>query len=94
MYLIKKKILKTKRKPFPTGNEQTTINVSPYADLSPDPISIQKLWYYLTNEGQTIGPMSFQVFYQSWKEGKIAKETYVWNETLTEWTYFKEIFPT
>ncbi|MBS0626841.1 MAG: DUF4339 domain-containing protein [Verrucomicrobia bacterium] len=93
LHLIKRKMFKTMQKPSSTENKETTINVSPYADLTPDPISIQKLWYYVTDAGETMGPMSFQAFYRNWKEGKILKKTYVWNETLTEWTPFQEIFP-
>jgi len=78
----------------PTSSEDslTTIDIPPSIELNVDPIAEKKLWYYLNTDSQSIGPMSFQAFYRSWKEGKISKEMYIWNETLTDWVQFKEIF--
>lgn len=92
LYLLKRKIFKTLKKPTFTTNDPTTIDVPAHEELAIDALSAEKLWYYLNGEGESVGPMSFQAFYRDWKKGKISKETYVWNETLTDWAPFKEIF--
>lgn len=94
LYLLRKKIFKALKSSSSTEDHSTTIDIPPHAELSIDPIAAEKLWYYLSIDSQTIGPMSFQAFYRSWKEGKISQETYVWNETLADWTPFSKVFPT
>lgn len=93
LYFFRKKVFSTIKKPSTMQEDTTTIEVPSYAELSIDAVSAEKLWYYLTADSQTKGPMSFQAFYKDWKAGKISKEMYIWNETLTEWTLFKNIFP-
>ncbi len=92
LYLLRKKIFKALKSPTSSEDSLTTIDIPPSIELNVDPIAEKKLWYYLNTDSQSIGPMSFQAFYRSWKEGKISKEMYIWNETLTDWVQFKEIF--
>ncbi|MES2200414.1 MAG: DUF4339 domain-containing protein [Chlamydiota bacterium] len=94
IYFIRKKIFKALKNPAHTEDTLTTIDVPAYPGLIVDPIAEKKLWYYLSNESQTVGPMSFPAFYQAWKKGEISKETFIWNETLSDWTLFKKIFST
>jgi hypothetical protein len=42
-------------------------------------------WYYLDEEQQQKGPMSFQAIAQAWKKGEIVSHTFVWHEQLPEW---------
>lgn len=49
-----------------------------------------KLWYYLDEQHQQQGPMSFSALARAWKEGKAKLETYVWHEELPEWKLLKE----
>lgn len=96
-YFFKRKFVKTLNKAARSKkskeNDPLTINVPPFPDLNPSEEAIKKLWYFLDQENQTVGPMSFFAFYQKWKEGKIASKTFVWNDSLSEWKQFKEIFP-
>ena len=56
------------RKKEPNPSEQTeasvTLSVDPSFSLKTTPEAMQKLWYFLDPEQQTIGPMSFQAFYK------------------------------
>lgn len=52
------------------------------------------LWYYLDGANLQKGPMSFTAFERDWKEGKFASSAYIWNEKLSEWKRFEELFPT
>jgi hypothetical protein len=70
-----------------------TLEVTPICELNPEAGSLNKLWYFLDAENITVGPMSFPVFKQKWKEGKILPTTLIWNETLTSWQSFQDIFP-
>ena len=93
-YLIKRALKKTKQPPSKSNaNEPVTLNVNPSFDLDIEPSALKKLWYFLDTENKTIGPISFQLFYQRWQEGRILASTHIWNETLPEWTPFKEVFP-
>lgn len=92
-YFLKKAIFKHIKTPSSSKQDSTTIDVPAFAGLSAKPEAEKSLWYYLTKESQTIGPMSFHAFYRNWKEGKISEDTYIWNETLVNWAPFQEIFP-
>ena len=70
-----------------------TLDITPSFDLEIEPSALKKLWYFLDKENKTIGPISFQLFYQKWQEGRILASTHVWNETLSEWKLFKDVFP-
>lgn len=52
------------------------------------------LWYYLDEASSQKGPMSFNAFERDWKEGKFLSSSYVWNEKLSDWKLFSELFPT
>lgn len=41
--------------------------------------------YYLDKNREQKGPISFSLFKQDWREGKIEKNTYVWREGQTNW---------
>lgn len=51
---------------------------------------VDKLWYYLDEERQQKGPMSFDALSRALKEGKVKLENYVWHEELPEWKPLKE----
>jgi len=75
------------------SNSVHTLEVVPSFSLQIPPEAEKTLWYFLDQERQTIGPMSFRAFYDTWKKGKILTTTLVWNETFTEWKPFHEAFP-
>lgn len=58
-----------------------------------DDSSTNTLWYYLDETSAQKGPMSFTLFEKDWKEGKFLSSSYVWNEKLTDWKLFSELFP-
>ena len=55
-------------------------------------------WYYLDKTDEQFGPLSFDAITKYFKENKISKNTYVWNENYKDWreihkiSGFKEIF--
>ena len=50
-----------------------------------------KLWYYLDPEHQPLGPMSFHALQSAWDKGSLNKDSYVWNEDLTDWNVLNQI---
>jgi GYF domain 2 len=50
-----------------------------------------KFWYYLDEEEQQIGPMSFEALKSALNQNKISLQTYVWNEDFEEWKSAEEI---
>ena len=44
-----------------------------------------KLWYYLDEQNNQFGPMSWNALQEAKKDGKISSNTYVWNEELPDW---------
>jgi hypothetical protein len=70
-----------------------TLNVTPTEDLSSKKEHTNSIWYFLDEKRHTVGPMSFSVLHQKWKDGKIFQETLLWNESLKTWTSFKDLFP-
>lgn len=55
------------------------------------PTHADKLWYYLDSEKNQLGPMSFPALTRAWNEGSVREQTYVWNEEMENWQYFKEV---
>lgn len=49
-----------------------------------------KLWYYLDDNGNQLGPMTFQALVNEWKVKKIKESTLVWNEDMPGWKPLKE----
>ncbi|AXF55565.1 PrsW family glutamic-type intramembrane protease [Salicibibacter kimchii] len=47
-------------------------------------------WYYLVDDGEIIGPFAAEEMIDLYKGEKIHRETYVWNEELEEWLYFRD----
>lgn len=58
------------------------------------PLAPQKYWYYLDQENQQFGPMSYDALNQAWKDGKVSVDTYVWNEDLENWKPFGVLMTT
>lgn len=58
-----------------------------------EPVHLEKLWYYLQTDNAQAGPMSFQALERDWHQGKVKSDTFIWNETLSEWTPFVQVFP-
>ena len=55
------------------------------------PLAPQKFWYYLDQENQQFGPMSYDALNKAWQDGKVSVETYVWNEDLENWKPFGDL---
>jgi hypothetical protein len=49
-------------------------------------------WYYLDEENKTIGPMSHSVLKNNFNIGKINNNTYIWNDSMSSWVFFKDVF--
>lgn len=50
-----------------------------------------KFWYYLDNEHQQQGPVSFDKLKDTWQKQEISEQTFIWNESLDGWKKIKEI---
>jgi hypothetical protein len=48
-------------------------------------------WYYLDEERQQKGPMSFDAFSRIWRRGEMPPTTLVWHEQLEEWKPLQEL---
>jgi len=57
-----------------------------------DPLA-NKIWYYLDQDMNQTGPMSYPVLRKAWNEGVINNETYIWNPDLEDWKQLEEILP-
>jgi len=57
-----------------------------------DPAHGNQLWYYLDLNNQHLGPMSADALTRAWKEGKVNRTTYVWNEMMDGWKRLEETF--
>jgi len=51
----------------------------------------KKFWYYLDENNNQCGPMSFEKLKTFFQEGKITSSTYTWYEELEQWKPLKEI---
>lgn len=80
LYLLNKKFKKEKL--------QQVIITSPAISI---PESCQKLWYYLDNQNQQIGPMSFSLLKTNWIRGKINSSTFLWNAEMENWKQVHEL---
>ena len=56
-----------------------------------DSTHFNTLWYYLDHNHDQFGPMSIDALSRVWREGKIAKTTFVWNEFMENWKRFEEV---
>jgi hypothetical protein len=94
-YYLQKRLLKRKQAaPQPSSQEKTITIDSAIStmDIHTEGHYLEKLWYYLDKENNQFGPMSYTAFKQAWKEGKIHSSTYVWNDALSTWKRFDELF--
>lgn len=63
-------------------------------EVLPRPVLDQRIeynWYYITQDKETIGPLSDQRFEELKESGVITESTYVWNESMSEWTKLGEL---
>jgi len=70
--------------------DPNTIDVTPQLD---DTFK-HKLWYYLDKANHQVGPMSFEALSKAFREGKVQKTSYVWNDALDEWQHLSEFIKT
>lgn len=62
---------------------------------NPDQLSLintdNNYWYYLDINKNQVGPMSLKKLFESYLEGIISDNTFVWNDTMTKWMKLKEV---
>ena len=64
-------------------------------EAKPAPKSLpHRLWYYLDQKTQQIGPISTNALEDAFREGKIEPSTYVWHEGMENWKLWKEVLET
>ena len=51
---------------------------------------VQDNWYFLSHSKETKGPMSFNDFKTEFEAGTFNKQSFVWNETYTDWKKLEE----
>jgi hypothetical protein len=57
-----------------------------------DPLA-NKIWYYLDQDMNQTGPMSYPALKRAWSEGVISNTTYIWNPDLDDWKTVEDILP-
>jgi hypothetical protein len=78
--------------PLPKNNAPKGLAPPKFPQLAAlAPLHADKLWYYLDTEKKQYGPMSFHALGTAWKEGSVREQTFVWNEEMENWQYFKEV---
>lgn len=48
-------------------------------------------WYYLDQSKNQIGPVSIKKLFDYYLEGKISDNTFIWNDTMSDWIKLKEV---
>lgn len=48
-------------------------------------------WYYITQDKETVGPLSAVRFEELKGRGVITESTYVWNESMSDWKKLGEL---
>lgn len=83
---------KTKQDAMPTmsvSQPDPSISRLPAAPPTPEDLLRQqeenKLWYYLDQEHQQIGPVSMIALRELWNRGKLDLNQYVWSEGMEKW---------
>lgn len=74
----------------PTPEITADIPPSP-PETSSAPSGTRKLWYYLDEDNNQYGPMSFPALREAWLDDKIANSTYLWNEDMEEWKSLEDL---
>jgi hypothetical protein len=65
----------------------------PVKALPPLPFPAETIWYYLDGKEQQMGPMSFVKLQEMKHSGELLEDTYIWNEIMTHWKQWKDVFP-
>lgn len=73
----------------------TVSNPDPSLEQVPKPVLTEaelkhqeeadKLWYYLDQNHEQIGPVSIIALRELWKRGKLEINNYVWSDGMEEW---------
>jgi hypothetical protein len=59
--------------------------------ISPIEINDNNFWYYLDHKENQIGPVSLHKIFDSYQNGLVNENTFVWNDTMEDWKKIKEI---
>lgn len=70
--------------PILNENQPFAINYPPILK------SDNNYWYYLDTNKKQIGPMSIKKIIDTFFEGIITHDTFVWNDTMCDWIKLKE----
>ncbi|MBM3191285.1 MAG: DUF4339 domain-containing protein [Chlamydiae bacterium] len=79
LYLLPKKTPETPAEQLPP--EKPTIL----------PPMTNRLWYFLDNQDNPVGPMSFSALKNKYTQGYLSKDSLVWNEELEKWTPLSDL---
>jgi hypothetical protein len=82
IFIFLPRILKRQKKKTP-----------PIKVAAPLPFPAESIWYYLDEKEQQTGPMSFIKLQEMKRDGKLLEDTYIWNEIMTHWRQWKNVFP-
>jgi len=50
-----------------------------------------RMWYYLDQNSQQVGPISTSALEGAWGEKKISPSTYVWHEGMENWKPWQDV---
>ena len=91
LYLLPAKKLNLKENTNLSKMQNDSYNTTS-TQQAPTPASTHvELWYYLDNQNNQFGPMSFEALEKAWNCEKIHASTYVWNRKLDKWLLVEEV---
>ena len=71
------------------SNPDPTQEHHPKPPPTPEELKLQdeeeKLWYYLDQNHQQVGPVSIIALRALWNRGVLELNSYVWTEGMTQW---------
>lgn len=86
------------------GNGYPTMSVSPPdpslahlpdSALSPEQLKVReeenKLWFYLDQRHEQVGPVSVVALRELWNRGKLELNQYVWSEGMEQWQKVEDL---
>ena len=71
--------------------EEVAPEISP-KPLLKDPLS-DKMWYYLDQNMNQTGPISYSALTQARDQGLISNDTYIWNADFDDWKLLQDVLP-
>lgn len=77
--------LSSKKAMMPDSLFQENLAIFPHSEEIAKQIEEDKLWYYLDQHRQQIGPVSFIALHELWNRGQLELTSLVWTKGMQQW---------